>query len=168
MPRRIDLVTGTLLAVTLVACGGGAAPVVDRVSEANVLARVQGWVKGWNTHNADSLAPFYSQTDYLTVVWPTGTHTQGWTEESQLQRSFLPTVTLTNLVAQSPHIVLLRKQLALVTFPFTLDLAAGDSRQIGPGEGTMLWQNEGGTWRIVAAHFTYTKAVEAQFIPQRR
>jgi ketosteroid isomerase-like protein len=165
MPRRI---TGTLLAVTLVACGGGTAPVVDRVSEANVRARVQGWVKAWNVHRADSLAPFYTSQDYLTVVWPTGAHTQGWTEESQLQRTYLPTVTLTNLVMQTPHIVLMRKDLALVTFPFTLDLAAGSSRQIGPGEGTMLWQNESGTWRIVAAHFTYTKSVEAQVIPQRR
>ena len=168
MPRRIDLITGTLLAVTLVACGGGSGPVVDRVSEANVRARVQGWVKAWNAHNADSLAPFYTQKDYLTVVWPTGAHTQGWTEESQLQRSFLPTVTMTNLAAQTPDIVLMRKDLALVTFSFTLDLSAGSSRQIGPGEGTMLWQNAGGAWRIVAAHLTYTRAVEAQFIPQRR
>ncbi len=168
MTRRIDLIWGTLLAVTLVACGGGTAPVVDRVSEANVRARIQGWVKAWNAHSADSLAPFYSQKDYLTVVWPTGVHTQGWTQESQLQRSFLPTVTMTNLAAQAPDVVLMRKDLALVTFPFTLDLSAGNARQIGPGEGTMLWQNEGGAWRIVAAHFTYTKAVEAQFIPQRR
>ena len=168
MPRRIDLITGTLLAVTLGACGGGTAPVTDRVSEANVRARIQGWVKAWNAHSADSLAPFYTQKDYLTVVWPTGAHTQGWTEESQLQRSFLPTVTGTNFVAQTPHVVLMRKDLALVTLSFTLDLAADGARQIGPGEGTMLWQNEGGAWRIVAAHFTYTKAVEAQFIPQRR
>lgn len=168
MPRRIDLVTGTLLAVTLVACGGGTAPVTDRVSEANVLARLRGWVSAWNAHSADALGPFYAQRDYLTVVWPTGAHTRGWTEESQLQRSLLPTVTLTNLVAQSPDVVLMRKDLALVTFPFTLDFAAGGSRQIGPGEATMLWQNEGGAWRIVAAHLTYTKAVEAQVIPQRR
>jgi len=72
--------------------------------------------------NADSLAPFYSQKDYLTVVWPTGVRTQGWTQESQLQRSFLPTVTMTNLAAQAPDVVLMRKDLALVTFPFTLDL----------------------------------------------
>lgn len=165
MPRRI---TGTLLAATLIACGGGTAPVADRVSEANVLARVQGWVKAWNTHSADSLAPFYAQKDYLTVVWPTGAHTQGWTQESQQQRTFLPTVTLTNLVTQAPRILLMRKDLALVTFPFTLDLAAGNARQIGPGEGTMLWLNEGGAWRIVAAHFSYTKAVEAEVTPQRR
>jgi len=168
MPRRIDLIRGTLLAVTLVACGGGTAPVVDRVNEANVRARVQGWVKAWNVHSADSLAPFYTSQDYLTVVWPTGAHTQGWTEESQLQRAYLPTVTMTNLAMQTPHVVLMRKDLALVTFPFTLDLAAASTRQIGPGEGTMLWQNEGGAWRIVAAHFTYTKSVEAQVIPQRR
>jgi len=165
MPRRI---TGTLLAVTLVACGGGTGPVTDRVSEANVRARVQGWVKAWNAHSAESLGPFYAQKDYLTVVWPTGDHTHGWTEESQLQRSFLPTVTQTNFVAQNPDIVLMRKDLALVTFPFTLDLTAANARQIGPGEGTMLWQNEGGAWRLVAAHFTYTKSVEAQVIPQRR
>ena len=168
MPRRIDLIAGTLLAATLVACGGGTAPVVDRVSEANVLARLQGWVKAWNAHSADSLAPFYMQRDYLTVVWPTGARTLGWTQESQLQRTFLPTVTVTNLVAQTPRVVLMRKDLALVTFPFTLDLAAGTSRQIGPGEATMLWQIDGGAWRIRAAHLAYTRVVEAQVIPQRR
>ena len=161
-------ITVTLLAATLFACGGGTAPSVDRVTEAKVIARFQGWVRAWNIRNADSLAPFYVQKDYLTVAWPTGVRTVGWADESRLQRTFLPTVTLTNLVAQNPHVVLVRKDLALVTFPFTLDLAAGGSRQIGPGDGTMLWQEEGGAWRIYAAHFSYTKAVEAQVIPQRR
>lgn len=161
-------ITGTLIVASLVACGGGTAPVADRVAEAKVLARLQGWVKAWNIHSADSLAPFYTPKDYLTVVWPTGAHTQGWTEESQLQRTYLPTVTMTNLAMQTPHVVLMRKDLALVTFPFTLDLAAGSTRQIGPGEGTMLWQNEDGAWRIVAAHLSYTRAAEAQVVPQRR
>ena len=165
MRRRI---TGTLFAVTLVACGGGTAPASDRVTEANVTARFQGWVKAWNNHNPDSLAPFYVQKDYLMVAWPTGARTVGWAEESRLQRTFLANVTLTNLMPQSPRIVLVRKNLALVAFPFTLDLAAGGSRQIGPGEGMMLWQHEGGAWRIYAAQLSYTKAVEAQVVPQRR
>ena len=159
MRRRI---TGTLFAVTLVACGGGTAPAIDRVTEANVTARFQGWVKAWNIHNPDSLAPFYIQKDYLTVAWPTGGRTLGWAEESRFQRSFLPTVTGVNLVPQSPRIVLIRKDLALVTFPFTMDLAAAGSRQIGPGEGTILWQDEGGAWRIYAAHLSYTKAAAAR------
>ncbi len=161
-------ITATLFAVTLLACGGGTAPAVDSVTEANLTSRFQGWVKAWNIHNPDSLAPFYIWKDYLTVAWPTGERTVGWTAESRLQRTFLPTVTVTNLAPQSPRIVLVRKNLALITFPFTLDLAAGGSRQIGPGEGTMLWQNEGGAWRIYAAHFSYTKVVEAQVVPQRR
>ena len=165
MHRRI---TGSLLAATLVACGGGSAPAVDRVAEANVTARFQGWVKAWNVHNADALAPFYIQKDYLTVAWPTGGRTHGWAEESRFQHAFLPTVTLTNLVPQNPRVVLARKDLALITFPFTLDLAAGGSRQIGGGEGMMLWQDEGGTWGIYAAQLSYTKAVEAQVVPQRR
>ena len=161
-------ITATLLAATLVACGGGTAPAVDRVTEANVMNRFQGWVKAWNLYNPDSLAPFYLQRDYLTVAWPTGDRTLGWAAESRFQHSFLPKVTLMNLVPQSPHVVLVRKELALVTFPFTMDLAAGGSRWIGPGEGTMLWQNEGGAWRIYAAHLSYTKVVEAQVVPQRR
>jgi hypothetical protein len=164
MRRRI---TGTLLAATLVACGGGKAPATDRVTEANLTARFQGWVRAWNLHNPDSLAPYYVQKDYLTVAWPTGGRTHGWADESRFQHSFWPTVTVTNLVPQTPSFVLVRKNLALVTFPFTLDLAAAGSRQIGPGEGTMLWQDEGGAWRIYAAHFSYTKAVEAQVAPQR-
>lgn len=161
-------ITATLLGVTLVACGGGTAPAVDRVTEANVSARFQAWVRAWNNHSAEGLAPFYMEEDYLTVVWPTGERTRGWTEESQFQRTFLPTVTVTNLVPQSVRIVLVRKNLALVTFPFTLDLAAGGSRQIGPGEGMMVWQDEGGTWRIYAAQLSYTRSVEAQVTPQRR
>jgi len=161
-------ITGTLLVATLVACGGGTAPAVDRVTEANLAARFQGWVKAWNIHNADSLAPFYIQRDYLTVAWPTGGRTHGWADESRYQRTFLPTVSVTNLAPQTPRLVLVRKDLALVTFPFTLDLAAGGSRQIGPGEGTMLWQNDGGAWRIYAAHLSYTRAVESQGVPQRR
>jgi hypothetical protein len=161
-------ITGTLLAATLVACGGGTAPAVDRVTEANVTARFEGWVRAWNLHHPDSLAPFYIQKEYLTIVWPTGTRTRGWAEESRFQHSFLPTVTVTNLAPQSPRVVLVRKNVALITFPFTLDLAAGGSRQIGPGEGMMLWQNEGGAWRIYAAQLSYTKAIEAQGVPQRR
>jgi len=165
MRRRI---TATLLAATLVACGGGTAPAVDRVTEANVSNRFQAWVRAWNNHSADALAPFYAEKDYLTVVWPTGGRTRGWTEESQFQRAFWPTVTVTNLVPQTVRIVLVRKNLALVTFPFTLDLAAAGSRQIGSGEGTMLWQDDGGAWRIYAAQLSYTKASEAQVTPQRR
>jgi len=161
-------ITGTLLVATLVACGGGTAPAVDRVTEANLTARFQGWVKAWNIRNRDSRGRFYIQKDYLTVAWPTGGRTLGWTDESRFQHAFLPTVTVTNLVPQSPRIVLVRKDLALVTFPFTLDLAAAGSRQIGPGEGTILWQNDGGVWRIYAAHLSYTRSVEAQVVPQRR
>lgn len=161
-------ITATLLVATLVACGGGTDPVNDRVAEANVLARLQGWVKAWNIHNPDSLALFYAQKPYLTVVWPSGGRTLGWTQESNLQHTFMPTVTVTNLAPQSPRVILVRKELALVSFPFTLDLAAGGSREIGSGEATMLWQNEGGGWRIYAAHLSYTKAVESQGVPQRR
>jgi hypothetical protein len=161
-------ITGSLFVATLVACGGGTAPAVDRVTQANLTARFQGWVRAWNVHNADSLAPFYIQQEYLTVAWPTGERTQGWAAESRFQRTFLPTVTVTNLASQTPHIVLVRKDLALVSFAFTLDLAAGGSRWIGPGEGTTLWQNDGGVWRIYAAHLSYTKAVESQGVPQRR
>jgi hypothetical protein len=164
MRRRI---TGTLLAATLVACGGSA-PAVDRVTEANVTARFEGWVKAWNVHDPESLAPFYIQKEYLTVAWPAGGRTHGWAEESRFQRGFLPTVTVMNLVPQSPRVVLVRNNLALITFPFTLDLAAGGSRQIGPGEGMMLWQNEGGAWGIYAAQLSYTRAVAAQVVPQRR
>ena len=165
MRRRI---TGTLLVATLVGCGGGTAPAADRVTEATVTARFESWVKAWNVHHPDSLAPFYIQKEYLTVVWPTGDRTRGWAEESRFQRSFLPTVTVTNLVPQSPRVLLVRKNLALITFPFTLDLAAGGSRQIGPGEGMLLWQDEGGAWRIYAAQLSYTKAAQAQVVPQRR
>lgn len=161
-------ITGTLLAATLVACGGGTAPAVDRVKEANVTARFESWVRAWNAHRPDALAPFYIQKEYLTSVWPTGTRTRGWAEESRQQQTFLPTVTVANLVPQSPRVVLVRKDLALVTFPFTLDLAAGGSRQIGSGEAIMLWQNESEGWRIYAAHLSYTKVIEAQGVPQRR
>ncbi len=165
MRRRI---LGALIGAVFAACGGGTAPVADRVGEAEVAARFAAWTKAWNVHRADSLAPFYLHAEHLVVMWPNGERTQGWTQESEFQRRFLPTVTVTNLVPQNPHILLVRKNLALVTFPFTLDLAAGGSRQIGPGQASMLWQREEGDWRIYAAQLAYTNAVEAQVIPQRR
>ena len=161
-------ILGALAGAAVVACGGGPGPVADRVAEATVAARFGAWVKAWNVHHPDSLAPFYLHTEHLTVIWPTGERSQGWTQASQYQARFLPTVTVTNLVPQSPHIVLIRRNLALITFTFTLDLAAGGSRQIGSGEGLMLWQNEGGAWKIYAAQLSYTKAVEAQVTPERR
>jgi hypothetical protein len=160
-------ILGALVGAAVVACGGGTAPVADRVAEANVAARFAAWAKAWNFHNPASLAPFYLRTEHLAVTWPTGEHTQGWTQESEFQQRFLPTVTVTNLVPQTPRILLVRENLALITFPFTLDLAAGGSRQIGPGQGIMLWQYEGGDWRIYAAHLSYTNAVQAQVIPRR-
>ncbi|HEV8265354.1 MAG TPA: nuclear transport factor 2 family protein [Gemmatimonadales bacterium] len=161
-------ILGALLGTALVACGGGTAPVVDPVAEAAVSARFDAWVKAWNLHDPAALAPFYSHQEHLTVVWPTGERTRGWTQESQFQQSFLPTVTVMNLVPQTPRIQLVRKNLAFVGFPFTLDLAAGGSRQIGLGQGMLLWQHEDGAWRLYAAQLSYTKATEAQVIPQRR
>ena len=160
---------GALLGAGLVACGGGADPVADRVTEANVTARFQAWVKAWNAHRPDSLAPFYIPKEFLTVAWPGGERTRGWTQESQLQRTLLPTVTVMNLVPQSPRVTLVRDNLALITFGFTLDLAAGGSRQIGPGQGIMLWQTDHGAWKIYAAQLSYTSSVEAQLPgPARR
>lgn len=161
-------ILAALLGAALVACGGGTNPVADRVTEATVSARFDAWVKAWNFHHPDSLAPFYIQKEHLTVVWPTGERTRGWAQESQFQRSFLPTCTVMNLVPRSPRIVLVRSNLALLTFGFTLDLAAGGSRQIGPGEGILLWQLEDGAWRVYAGQLSYTRAVEAQVIPERR
>ena len=43
---------------------------------------------------------------------PMSHSTLGWTAESQFQRTFLPTVTTTNLVAQSPRVILIRKDIA--------------------------------------------------------
>jgi hypothetical protein len=158
---------GALVGAAVVACGGGTAPVADRVAEAQMAARFAAWVTAWNGRRADLLAPFYQANEYLTVTWPTGEHTQGWPQEAALQQRFLPTVTVVNLVPQTPRILLVRDNLALITFPFTLDLAAGGSRQIGPGQGIMLWQYEGGDWRIYAAQLSYTNAVQAQVIPRR-
>ena len=156
-----------LLGASLAACGG-TAPVADRVAEANVRARLDSWVKAFNLHSAEALAPFYSPTEYLSVAGPNGQRSYGWTDESQRQRDFLPAVTAMNLVVQSPRVTLVRKNLALVTFPFTLDIAAAGNRQIGPGQGTMLWQYESGEWRIYTAQLSYTRAMEAQVTPQRR
>ncbi|HEY3279150.1 MAG TPA: nuclear transport factor 2 family protein [Gemmatimonadales bacterium] len=153
---------GALLTVALVACGAGGAPVTDRVTEAALRARFDAWVSAWNAHHPDSLAPFYVQADYLSVTWPTGEVKRGWTQESEYQRSFLPTVVAMNLAPQSPRIVLVRSNLALVTFPFTLDLTAGGARQIGPGQGMTLWQKEGGAWRIYAAQLSYTGGVKVR------
>ncbi|MGH2669203.1 MAG: YybH family protein [Gemmatimonadales bacterium] len=163
------LLLAAVLGTAAAGCGGND-PKTDPPAQAEVRARFDAWVKAWNVAKPADLAPFYIQKDHLTVAWPDGQRTRGWTQERELQASFLPPVTVMNLAPQSPAVVLVRADLALVTFPFTLDLLTSTSRQIGPGQGTMLWQKEGGAWKIYAAQLSYAKAVEAQLPepPRRR
>lgn len=153
---------GALLAAALLVACGGVDPVNDLPAQAEVQARFDAWVKAWNATRPAGLEPFYVQKDHLTVLWPTGERTRGWAQERELQQRFLPGVSLMNLAPQKPTITLVRPNLALVTFPFNLDVTYGGTRQVGPGEGTMLWQQEEGAWRIYAAQLSYKKVTEAQ------
>jgi len=155
------LVLGATLAVTLAACGG-TDPATDPPAAAEVQARFQAWVRAWNAARPEGLDPFYLHKSHLSVAWPNGDRTLGWEQEAALQRRILPTVTAMNLDVQQPAVVLVRRNLALVTFPFTLDMSAGGTRQIGPGQGMMLWQREGRAWVIYAAQISLTRPVEAR------
>ena len=165
MRRRL---LAAVIVVGAAACGGGTAPVRDAQREANLQARFEAWVRAWNSRSPDSLAPFYVQASYLTVAWPNGERNTGWEAESTYLRQFLPTVETANLVPRSPRVVLMRSNLALVSFPFSLDFTAGGQRQVGPGLGMMVWQYEAGAWRIYAAQLSYTRAVEAEVGELRR
>ena len=149
------------LAVILAACGG-TDPVNDPPLVAEVQARFEAWVTAWNARQPAGLEPFYLHKPHLTVAWPNGERTRGWDEEAALQRRLLPTVSVMNLDPQAPTIVLVRRDLALVTFAFSLDMLAGGTRQIGPGQGMMLWQKEGRAWVIWAAQMSLTRAIEAR------
>jgi hypothetical protein len=155
------MVPGVILAVTLAACGGSD-PATDPPVAAEVQARFQAWVRAWNAARPEGLEPFYLHKGHLSVAWPNGERSRGWEEEAAMQRRILPTVTAMNLDARQPAVVLVRGNLALVTFPFTMDMLAGGTRQIGPGQGMMLWQKEGGTWVIYAAQLSLTRPVEAR------
>ena len=72
-----------------------------------------------------------------------------------------------NLVPRDPVIVLARKNLAVISFAFSLSLTAGENAQVGPGQGIMVWQEEDGAWRIIAAQLSYTRVAEAR-VPERR
>lgn len=154
-------VLGATVAAALAACGGSG-PATDPPAAAEVQARFQSWVRAWNAARPDGLDPFYLHKSHLSVAWPNGERTRGWDEEAALQRRTLPTVTAMNLDAQRPAVVLVRRNLALITFSFTLDMLAGGTRQIGPGQGMMLWQKEGGSWVIYAAQISLTRPVEAR------
>ncbi len=162
--RRPTLNTA-LLVVGLAACGG-MEPINDPRLLGEVHDRFDAWVKAWNDHSTTGLEPFYLHTSSLTFTWPNGERTRGWAEESRLQQQFLPTVTLMNLVPRDPVVLLVRKNLALVSFEFSLDLTTGGNRQIGPGQGIMLWQPGKGGWQIYAAQLSYTKAVESKVAPR--
>src|SRR5574341_1601324 len=150
-----------VLGLAAVACGG-VDPVEDPRGQAAVKGQFDAWVRAWNSARAENLAPFYIHKDHLTVGWPNGERTHGWTEESQFQSNFLSTVMLNNLVPRDPTIVLVRRDLAVVSFGFSLDQLAGGRRQIGPGQGLMLWQREEGAWRIYAAQLSYTSATQRE------
>jgi len=150
----------------LAACGG-TAPVNDPAATGMVRERFQAWVHAFNDHALAELEPFYSHHDYLTFAWPNGERTRGWQREADYQRTFLPSVTLMNLVPRDPVIVLARKNLAVISFAFSLSLTAGENAQVGPGQGIMVWQEEDGAWRIIAAQRSYTRVAEAR-VPERR
>jgi len=158
-----------VLALAVAACGGGD-PVDDAGAASEVEGRFAAWVRAWNSYNPANLEPFYIHKPHLAVAWPNGERTRGWDEESQFQRDFLPTVMGMNLQVREPSIVMVRNDLALVTFGLSLDMFAGGRRQIGPGQGMMLWQKEGGVWRIYAAQLSYARTTERQLTepPSRR
>jgi len=157
----------TAAAVLGLAACGGTAPINDPTTVGAVRDRFQAWVGAFNNHVPAGLEPFYSHHDYLTFAWPNGERTRGWQGEADYQRTFLSTVTLMNLVPRDPVIVLARKNLAWISFPFSLTLTTGGGAQVSAGQGLVVWQEEDGAWRIVAGQLSYTKVVEAP-VPGRR
>ncbi|MGH7753174.1 MAG: YybH family protein [Gemmatimonadales bacterium] len=157
------------LALTVAACGGSE-PVDDPGAASEVEERFAQWVRAWNSFNPANLEPFYIQKRHLTVAWPNGERMRGWEEESEYQRNFLATVMVMNLQPRDATFVMIHGNLALITFGFSLDMAAGGRRQIGPGQATMLWQKEGGVWRIYSAQLSYARTTERQLTqpPTRR
>jgi uncharacterized protein DUF4440 len=158
-----------VLALAVAACGGGG-PVDDPGAASEVEGRFTAWVRAWNTFNPANLEPFYVHRTHLSVAWPNGERMRGWDEESQYQKNFLGTVMVMNLQPRDVSYVMVRRDLGLVTFGFSLDMFAGGRRQIGPGQGTMLWQKEGGVWRIISAQLSYARTTERQMAepPTRR
>jgi len=156
---------GAPLAAAVLACGGGTTPTTNAGVTATVTGRFQDWVKAFNWASPDSLAPFYEQTDYFTAARPNGERTRGWAKESEFQKDFLPTVRVMNLSPQSPVVTLVRKDLALVTFGLSLDMDAGGTRTIGSGQGTTLWQDDGGAWKLYAVQLAYTNASQSRTGP---
>ena len=161
---RRPMLTTALLVAGLAACGG-TEPINDPRLLGEVRDRFDAWAKAWNDHSAAGLEPFYLHTPFLTFAWPNGERTRGWEQESRFQQQFLPTVTLVNMVPRDPVVLLVRKNLALISFAFSLDLTTGGNRQIGPGQGIMLWQQGDRGWQIYAAQLSYTKAVESKVAP---
>ena len=159
-------VIATAAVLGLAACGG-TTPVNDPATTGTVRERFQAWVRAFNDHAPAELEPFYTHHDYLTFAWPNGERTRGWQQEATYQRGLLPAVTLVNLVPRDPVIVLARKNLAIISFEFSLNLTAGGSAQVGPGQGILVWQEEDGAWRIIAGQLSYTEVAEAR-VPERR
>ncbi len=157
----------TAAAVVGLAACAGTAPINDPTTMGVVRDRFQAWVGAFNNHVPAGLEPFYSHHDYLTFAWPTGERTRGRQGEAAYEQTFLSTVTLMNLVPRDPVIVLARKNLAIITFTFSLNMATGGNGQVGPGQGTMVWQEEDGAWRIVAGQLSYSNAAGAR-VPEPR
>jgi len=152
--RRSVLLAG-VAAVVLSGCAQEMSRSDRAVQEQILRDRLTVWSRVLNNRDADSLAAFYHQVPELTVAWPDGRRTRGWTEEEAAQREFLRGVATMNVVVQDVGVQVLGSRAALTTFRYSADLIlTSTEREIFTGLGTIFWTRpEGsGPWVIHAEH----------------
>lgn len=120
--------------------------------------RLTAWARVFNNKDRDSLAMFYDQSPQLTVAWPDGNRTRGWTDESQAEANFFTAAARVNLVVQDAAVDVLAPNVATTTFRLSMDIVySTTARDIYSGQGTLVWiKGKDGQWRIHDQHLSQT------------
>ena len=134
------------------------------VEEQLVTERLNAWARALNNARQDSIAAFYLQDPNLDVLWPNGTHDNGWEETQQSLRDFYGRIQYMNFVLQNPEVNVLSKDFAVSTFRHSTDIveSGGLRRPVTAGQGTVVWAKDpgDGTWKILLQQTAVNETVE--------
>ena len=152
-------------AAALLACAGDELTIRQRlISEHDVTARYETWVRSMNNRDTDSLAALYHQVPELRVVWPDGRVSRGWEDVRTAQTAFFDGIERVNFVPQAREVAILSSTVAVTMLGYSLDVARFGGRRDEPASGivTLIWVNDetDGLWKVHSQHVSVTPPPE--------
>jgi ketosteroid isomerase-like protein len=133
---------------------GPPAPEVPADVESQVRAALEQWRQAWEVRSLDALAPLYSQTDDLVVVWQ-GRSARGWPSVKLALSGSFEGATRVRVAVVEAHVLALGDQGALVEA--ILERSVGDDVKTIQDRGTLTlaFRLQDGAWKIVAEHYSF-------------